>query len=150
MVQTFQYGKYYLIIFLLLLFCSSCNVVRYIGGDKRWIKQDLGLPNTADSLMLPQNKSYNNDRLFEHKIGVNYSFAGLDSICTNFIAWDNGWYTIVIHDSREKQDIYYSYDKRNRLRMLVRFSKHCNCYVSKIEFNKKGKIIYLQNQGVTF
>lgn len=150
MARISQYSKYNLTIVFLLFVFSSCNVVRYIGGDKRWVKHDLGLSNSADSLMIPQDKSYNNERLFEHKTGVYYSFNGIDSISTNYIVWENGWHTIVLFDSKEKQEIYYSYDKKNRLRMLVRFSNHCNCYVSKIEFNKRGEIIYLQNQGVTF
>ncbi|NLL28865.1 MAG: hypothetical protein GX259_08710 [Bacteroidales bacterium] len=150
MKQIFRYNKYkILLLIILVLVFSACDVLKYIGGDKRWIKRDLGLSGTTDSYIIPQNKSYYNEMIFKNKTGAYYSFD-YDSICTNFIVWDNGWYTIVIYDSREKQDFYYSYDKRNRLRMLVRFSKHCNCYVSKIEFNKRGKIIYLQNQGVAF
>jgi hypothetical protein len=149
MGQIFQYNKRKILIIIFLFIFSSCSVVRYIGGDKRWIKHDLGLSNTADSLMIPQNESYYNERIFKNKTGVYYCFNN-DSISTNYIVWENGWHTIVLFDPNEKQKIYYSYDKKNRLRMLDRFSEHCNCYVTKIEFNKKGEIIYLRNKGVSF
>lgn len=150
MAQIFQYSRCKLTIVLLLFAFSSCNIARYVGGDKRWIKHDLGLSNTADSLMIPQNKEYNNDRILKHKTGVYYVFNINDSNSTSYIAWKNGWYTIVLYNPKENQVIYYSYDRKNRLRIINRFSNHCNCYDSKIEFNKKGEIIYLHNKGATF
>jgi hypothetical protein len=114
------------------------------------VKHDLGLSITADSFMIPQNKSFKNDNILDHKTGVYYCFQNKDSIPVNYISWKNGWSTIACYDIVEKQKIYYSYDRKNRLRILTRYSDYSNCFTSKIEFNKRGKIIYIQNKGITF
>jgi len=141
-----------LVLIGILLMLSSCNVIRYIGGDKRWIKHDLGLSTRADSIMIPQNKSYKNENIFDHKTGILYTYNvdSSDSISTNFIAWENKWYTIVVDDIKGKQLKYYTYDKKNRLRKLDRYSKLRKCYTSSVEFNKKGKVIFLDNGGIWF
>lgn len=150
MLRIYRHINYFIPVLFVLFILSSCNYVRYISGDKRWLKHDLGLSNTADSLMIPQNKSYKNDKIFARQTGVYYCFKNQDSISTNYISWENGWYTIVFYDINEKQKSYYSYDRKNRLRILVRYSECSNSCTSKIEFNRRGKIIYIQNKGITF
>jgi hypothetical protein len=148
-----HYYKYkfpcFITILLIILFSNSCNYFRYISGDKRWVKQDLGISITADSVLIPQNKLYVNEWMLTNKTGVYYSFRD-DSISTNYIVWNNGWHTISINEENNNQIVYYTFDRKNRLRILNRFCTSCNCYVTKIKYNKKGKIVYLQNKGVSF
>ncbi len=128
-------------ILLIILFSYSCSCFRYVSGDKRWVKQYLGISITADSVLIPQDELYVNEWILENKTGVYYSFKD-DSISTNYIVWNNGWHTISINEENGSQIVYYTFDRKNRLRILNRFYTSCNCYVTKIEYNKKGKILY--------
>jgi hypothetical protein len=119
-------------------------------GDFRRIKRKIDINLCADSLLPQSDTVYRNGSILKNKEGKSVTFSSKNpKQIPDLILWDNGWHTIVSFKS-DNEIMYYTFDKKNRLRKFNSYLISCHCFKNKIEFNRKGNVVYIYNEDAGF
>lgn len=140
------------LIFAVALTILSCNFHKVIRGEYGCINGKVkGINLTTDSVLIIVDSNYSNSYIIEDEIGKSYRFKESDgSDFPNVIIWNNGWQTIVLNNSAKNEIVFYSFDRKNRLRAINTYFRSCNCMIYKGVFDKHGRIYSFYNKGTSF